>query len=101
MDASPSVSFGINVSGPPLNLISQLVKAAGRFRIEDLRGQAPASDDLFLYLDQQFYVFSHAQRPSSFPLRLHPPQYPLAVPRNPAFKCVDGTVCANLSFLAN
>jgi hypothetical protein len=72
MDASPSVSFGINVSGPPLNLISQLVKAAGRFRIEYLRCQAPASDDLFLYPDQQFQVFSHAQGLSSFPLRLQP-----------------------------
>jgi hypothetical protein len=49
----------VRFSGALLDLVSQVVKEAGRFRVVDRGGQAAALDDLFLNLDQQFDVFCH------------------------------------------
>jgi hypothetical protein len=51
--------FPVRFSRPALNLIGQFVKSAGGFGIEYLRRQAAAFDDLILYINQQFQVFSH------------------------------------------
>ena len=55
----PSSGLPVYFSGALLDLVSQIVKETGCFRVVDLGGQAAALDDLVLNLDQQFDVFRH------------------------------------------